>query len=70
MYDDPKREVSSAEGEALAKKIGAVFIETSAKNNFNVEEAFFELVRAIGRDPTVILLFLRPSSRFGVLIWF
>ncbi len=45
-----KRVVSTEEGQELAKNISAVFIETSAKNNINVEEAFYELVREIRRD--------------------
>lgn len=32
------REVSTAEGQELAKKLGCPFRETSAKNNINVDE--------------------------------
>ena len=32
------RRVTTAEGEALAKKIGAAFVESSAKDNKNVSE--------------------------------
>jgi Ras-related protein Rab-6A len=35
-----KREVSSEEGEAKAKEIGAIFIETSAKAGHNVKALF------------------------------
>jgi len=34
------RAVSKEEGEALAGKMGAIFYETSAKENINVEEMF------------------------------
>jgi hypothetical protein len=43
------RMVSSAEGQELAKRLGAGFIETSAKTSLNVEEAFFELIRMTPR---------------------
>ena len=35
-----KRDVSSAEGEELAKKFGLAYIETSAKTGENIEDAF------------------------------
>ncbi len=35
---DKERRVSRAEGEALAKKLGAAFLESSAKDNQNVGE--------------------------------
>ena len=37
---DESREVSYEEGEKLAKSLDATFIETSAKTNCNIEEAF------------------------------
>lgn len=42
-----ERQVSYEEGEALAKSFNASFLETSAKQRINVEEAFFGLVRLI-----------------------
>jgi len=42
-----QREVSAVEGQELAKAFGAIFKETSAKLRTNVEEAFYDLVRAI-----------------------
>jgi len=40
-----KRVVSEDQGRALAQELGIPFIETSAKSNVNVEEAFFSLAR-------------------------
>jgi GTPase KRas protein len=37
------------EGRALAASFGCKFIETSAKNRTNVDEAFYGLVREIRR---------------------
>lgn len=42
-----ERQVSYEEGFNLAKKFGAKFLETSAKQRINVEEAFYDLVRTI-----------------------
>eukprot|EP00732_Lithocolla_globosa_P005762 Lithocolla_globosa_v1_NODE_6206_length_1122_cov_21.157451.p1 type:complete len:208 gc:universal NODE_6206_length_1122_cov_21.157451:1021-398(-) len=41
------REVSEAEGQEFAKSSNALFLETSAKENINVEEAFRDLVKHI-----------------------
>jgi GTPase KRas protein len=38
-----------AEGRALADEFKCKFLETSAKTNTNVEQAFYEVVRAIRR---------------------
>lgn len=43
------RTVSTQEGKELAKARGCKFIETSAKQKINVDEAFYELVREIRR---------------------
>ncbi|CDK26939.1 unnamed protein product [Kuraishia capsulata CBS 1993] len=42
-----EREVSSSEGIALAKRFGAAYIESSAKTNVNVSDAFYGLVKII-----------------------
>jgi GTPase KRas len=46
---DDKREVNQNEGKELAKTFGCKFLETSAKNKINVDEAFHDLVREIRR---------------------
>ena len=45
-----EREVSSAEGQALAKELGCEFVEASAKNCINVEKAFYDVVRLLRRQ--------------------
>lgn len=42
-----KRQVTKERGEQLAVEYGIKFLETSAKNSINVEEAFFNLARDI-----------------------
>lgn len=44
------REVSQDEGAALAKRLGCLFLETSAKENRNVDESLHRLVREIRLD--------------------
>ncbi len=43
------RQVSQQEGRDLAKQFGCRFIEASAKQRINVDEAFYNLVREIRR---------------------
>eukprot|EP01097_Dermamoeba_algensis_P006747 TRINITY_DN420_c0_g1_i5.p1 TRINITY_DN420_c0_g1~~TRINITY_DN420_c0_g1_i5.p1 ORF type:complete len:217 (-),score=38.65 TRINITY_DN420_c0_g1_i5:167-817(-) len=50
-----KKVVDTERGQALANEFGIKFLETSAKNNINVEEAFFTLARDIKKrliDPS------------------
>eukprot|EP00842_Homolaphlyctis_polyrhiza_P001601 jgi/Hompol1/2441/HPOL_006002-RA len=42
-----ERVITSAEGQALAARLRCHYIETSAKERFNVDEAFYALVREI-----------------------
>jgi GTPase KRas protein len=44
---ESEREVTTAEGDELAKKLGCSFVEASAKESINMEYSFFTLVREI-----------------------
>lgn len=45
-----EREVSTQEGQALARELGCEFVEASAKNCTNVEKAFYDVVRQLRRQ--------------------
>ena len=45
-----EREVSTQEGNALAKELGCDFVEASAKNNINVDKAFYDVVRKLRKQ--------------------
>merc|ERR1711871_1732508 len=47
---EDERQVTTAEGQDLAKSFACPFFETSAKSRINVEEAFYDLVREIRKD--------------------
>ena len=70
-----KRQVSKERGEKLAIEYGMKFMETSAKQNENIENAFFTLARDIKAKtekrlvnlsfyPTPIYLYLTKSFSF------
>lgn len=42
-----KRVVSTEEAQALAQELGIPYVETSAKNNDQVDDAFFSLAREV-----------------------
>ena len=44
---DSRRQVSTEEGERFAKENGLIFLETSAKTSFNVEQAFLQTSQMI-----------------------
>jgi len=44
---DEKKAITTQQGEALARELGVAFLETSAKANINVEEAFVMLASEI-----------------------
>merc|ERR1712137_1347805 len=50
---EEEREVPTEEGVALAEKLGCQFKEASAKTRKNVEESFYDLVRAIRKPKKV-----------------
>jgi len=47
---ESERQVSSQEGQDLARNFGSPFFETSAKTRVNVEESFYQLVREIRKS--------------------
>jgi GTPase KRas protein len=47
---EARREVDAEDGKEFAKKIGAPFLETSAKTRFNIEESFAQLVKEIRKQ--------------------
>jgi GTPase KRas protein len=47
---ESERQVTSNEGNDLAKSFSCPFLETSAKTRINVEESFFSLVREIRKE--------------------
>jgi GTPase KRas len=47
---ESERQVTTAEGQDLAKSFACPFFETSAKARINVEEAFYDLVREIRKE--------------------
>lgn len=49
-----EREVSTQEGQALAKDLGCDFVEASAKNNIHVDKAFYDVVRKLRRQRQVV----------------
>jgi GTPase KRas protein len=57
------RDVSTADGVALANSYGAEFFEGSAKSRKNVDEAFFALVRACGCSAFSLSSFLLAHAR-------
>jgi len=47
---ESERQVTTNEGNDLARNFGCPFLETSAKTRINVEEGFFNLVREIRKE--------------------
>ncbi|XP_074076409.1 GTP-binding protein Di-Ras3 [Macrotis lagotis] len=52
--DEDQRELQASEGEALAHQWNCSFMETSAKNNSNVQELFEELLNLEKRRPVCL----------------
>lgn len=57
-----QRVVTTKQGQWLAKKLGCRYMETSAKENLNVQEIFFEIVRMIERNPPGASLLESPFT--------
>ena len=47
---ESERQVTTTEGQDLAKSFGCPFFESSAKTRINVEESFFAVVREIRKE--------------------
>src|SRR5688500_4802976 len=47
---ETERQVTTGEGQDLARSFGCPFFESSAKTRINVEESFYELVREIRKE--------------------
>ena len=64
VVQEEEREVSIEEGQAFARKHGCLFVETSAKANTAVGQAFEELVLKVLETPS--LLNSTNSTRLNV----
>lgn len=60
---EEERQVSRKDGINFARKHGALLVETSAKGNIAVDQAFEELVLKILETPTLLA---GTSSNFGL----
>jgi len=58
-----ERRVSRAEGEALAKKLGAAFIESSARDNQNVGESYNARIKKLSGAMLIL-----PDNAFDALL--
>lgn len=65
MEKDHKRQVSSAEGQELARQFGCRFTEVSAKKRINIDNAFYDLVRSI-REFNKELPLQKPKLEVGL----
>jgi len=65
---DENRQVPKEKGEVIAREHGIKFMETSAKNNINIDRAFHELADAILKkthtrpDPTELPVRIKPTN--------
>eukprot|EP00005_Dracoamoeba_jomungandri_P001091 CAMPEP_0174257392 /NCGR_PEP_ID=MMETSP0439-20130205/6538_1 /TAXON_ID=0 /ORGANISM="Stereomyxa ramosa, Strain Chinc5" /LENGTH=189 /DNA_ID=CAMNT_0015340459 /DNA_START=38 /DNA_END=607 /DNA_ORIENTATION=- len=59
---EDQREVSSSQGEDLAKRLGCPFLESSAKTRFNVDRVFFTLLPLISSFNAKRRLLKKKSS--------
>lgn len=65
LMQEAAREVSRSEGQDLAKKHGCLFVETSAKANVAVQQAFEELVLKILETPDLLSSSNAPGMKLG-----
>jgi Ras-related protein Rab-10 len=64
---DDKRCIARTRGEALAREHAIPFLETSAKNDINIEKAFFEMARLVLKKTPVNSSDSSAGSSIGVL---
>lgn len=62
-----EREVSTQEGNALAKELGCEFVEASAKNNINVDRAFYDVVRKLRKQRQDVGRVERRQTNLGAV---
>ena len=62
---EEERQVTTVEGQDLAKSFGCPFFETSAKERINVEESFFQIAREIMKDEKQISGALKSKKKKG-----
>ena len=64
------RKVSTEEGQQYADKIGATFVETSAKTNHKVEEAMVSLTKEFKKKMLSVIICVQGGtfSPHGVLL--
>lgn len=60
-----EREVSTQEGNALARELGCDFVEASAKNNTNVDKAFYDVVRKLRKQKQDTSRIERRTTNLG-----
>ena len=66
-----EREVSTQEGNALAKELGCDFVEASAKNNINVDKAFYDVVRKLRKQrQEIVRVDSRRNTNLGTVASF
>eukprot|EP01120_Amphizonella_sp_Union-15-10_P006272 TRINITY_DN1982_c0_g1_i1.p1 TRINITY_DN1982_c0_g1~~TRINITY_DN1982_c0_g1_i1.p1 ORF type:complete len:202 (-),score=30.12 TRINITY_DN1982_c0_g1_i1:115-720(-) len=62
---EASREVSTTEGQELAKSYGSPFVETSAKTRIRVDDCFFELVKEVRKHETSDSISATPGTSVG-----
>lgn len=68
LFQEVERVVTKEEGMALAKELGCLFLECSAKTRENVEQSFEELVLKVDkRHYCLFLIYMQCSSKVEVL---
>lgn len=58
-----ERQVTTTEGDTLAKRFGCPFMETSAKTDTNVQQIFYELVREIKKEMRLLQENNKPEHK-------